>query len=205
MKQEPKALTKETVKYLEQVRDKYGKTKHPLHGTLAKMAETYLEAVEKPVRLEGPAPEIRGKDLDGKPMKLSDQRGKVVILEFGANVFPSCQGAYPILRAVAAKNQKRPLVILGVSGDNSVQEALKVRGAEKLPGRAWFDRGGPGGPIASRWDVELWPTWFVIDHKGVIRHVVVGRPELESLEKVLAQLLEAADKAGGNPLPKDGK
>jgi len=29
-----------------------------------------------------PAPEIVGKDLDGKPMKLSDFRGKIVMLDF---------------------------------------------------------------------------------------------------------------------------
>jgi peroxiredoxin len=205
MKHDPKEMVQESVKFLAQVRDKYGKTKHPLHGTLAKMAETYLDALAQPVRLGGPAPEIRGKDLDGKNLKLSDHRGKVVVLEFGAHEFPSCQGAYPILRAVVEKNKKRPLMVLGVSGDPSASSAAKVREAEKLPGRVWFDRGGPGGPIASRWDVELWPTWFVIDHKGVVRHVEVGRPELERLEKVLGPLLTAADKAGANPLPKDGK
>jgi hypothetical protein len=33
-------------------------------------------------RIDRPAPEIIGKDLDGKPMKLSDFRGKVVMLDF---------------------------------------------------------------------------------------------------------------------------
>ncbi len=31
------------------------------------------------------APEIAGEDIDGKPMKLSDYRGKVVVLDFGGN------------------------------------------------------------------------------------------------------------------------
>jgi hypothetical protein len=35
--------------------------------------------------IDKPAPDIVGKDLDGKPLKLSDYRGKVVLLDFWGN------------------------------------------------------------------------------------------------------------------------
>jgi cytochrome oxidase Cu insertion factor (SCO1/SenC/PrrC family) len=38
-----------------------------------------------PTAAGNPAPEIEGKDVDGKPFKLSDYRGKVVLLDFWGN------------------------------------------------------------------------------------------------------------------------
>jgi hypothetical protein len=54
-------------------------------GTLGKMAEQKLEALRHPILVGKPAPEIEGEDLDGKKFKLSDYRGKVVLLDFWGN------------------------------------------------------------------------------------------------------------------------
>jgi hypothetical protein len=55
--------------------------------TLAKLAEGYLAGLKNIERLQvgKEAPEIEGQDLDGKPFKLSDYRGKVVFLDYWAH------------------------------------------------------------------------------------------------------------------------
>ena len=52
------------------------------------------------------APEIEGKDIRGKTMKLSDYRGKVVVLDFGSHRSCGvCRQMYPYLRSMVEKYQ----------------------------------------------------------------------------------------------------
>ena len=64
----------------------------------------------------------------------------------------------------------------------------------------WWD-GSPNGPIATRWHVGGWPTLYVIDHKGVIRHKWEGSPG----DKVLDDSLEKLVKEAEEGTKKDGK
>ena len=40
----------------------------------------------------------------------------------------------------------------------------------------WNGKDGTGGPISTEWNVHGWPTLYIIDHKGVIRHKYLGSP-----------------------------
>ena len=54
-------------------------------------------------------------DLDGKPVRLADLRGKAVWINFFASWCPPCQSETPILRDVAAAYRDRGLVVIGIS------------------------------------------------------------------------------------------
>ena len=54
-------------------------------GTMKRLAEIKLEALRHPIVIGKPAPEIEGEGIDGKKLKLSDYRGKVVLLDFWGN------------------------------------------------------------------------------------------------------------------------
>ena len=41
---------------------------------------------------------------------------------------------------------------------------------ENMTWRSWWDGGATDGPIATRWNVNSWPTTYVLDRKGVIRY-----------------------------------
>ncbi len=67
---------------LEKLRDEYGGVPYR-YTDFAEMARAHLEPHPPADLAVGkPAPEILGRDVDGKPMKLSDFRGKVVVLDF---------------------------------------------------------------------------------------------------------------------------
>jgi len=73
--------TKEVEMFLERAAAKYGEVKMPCGGTVGEQANAELFAIRH-LAVGKPAADIDGKDQDGKPFKLSDYRGKVVLLYF---------------------------------------------------------------------------------------------------------------------------
>jgi hypothetical protein len=58
------------------------------------------------------------------------------------------------------------------------------------------DAGNAGaGPIARKWNLSATPTFYVIDHKGVIRYKWAGPPGEKALDAALEKLLQEAEKA----------
>ncbi|HEX8524597.1 MAG TPA: hypothetical protein VF669_20240 [Tepidisphaeraceae bacterium] len=80
-KADPDALEKEAISLLETAKRDYGDVKAGLAGTLAASADAELFEMQN-LAIGKTAPDIEGQDVDGKPMKLSDFRGKVVVLDF---------------------------------------------------------------------------------------------------------------------------
>ncbi len=96
---------------------------------------------------------------------------------------------YPHERSLVKKLAKRPFALLGVISDSSLLEVKEIKKNNDITWRSFFDGGGTGGPIATRWGVRGWPTIFVIDHKGVIRHRNLRGDRLE--DAVMSLLKEA--------------
>jgi AhpC/TSA family protein len=84
MASDPDKLLREAEKLLEQTIAKYGDVETPSRRTLGDLAKAELFEMRYLV-VGKVAPEIEGEDLDGKPFKLSDYRGKVVVLDFWGN------------------------------------------------------------------------------------------------------------------------
>jgi hypothetical protein len=75
-------LSKETASFYQRIVKDFADVSDTRGGTLGKLAERKLEALLHPILVGKPAPEIEGEDLDGSKFKLSDYRGKVVMLDF---------------------------------------------------------------------------------------------------------------------------
>lgn len=91
-------------------------------------------------------------------------------------------------RSLVEELDGQPFVLLGVNSDplDRAQEAVRKN---NLTWRSWWDGGDTRGPIASEWKVRGWPTIYLIDHTGVIRHKGVrgnriDTPVKEMLSKV---------------------
>jgi thiol-disulfide isomerase/thioredoxin len=116
-----------------------------------------------------PAPEIDGTDFDGKPLKLSDYRGKVVLLVFWGTWCGPCMKEVPHERALAERLKGKPFALLGVNCDDDKQAAADAIKSEQIAWPNWHD-GSPGdGPIAKRYHIRSYPSVFVIDGQGIIR------------------------------------
>jgi peroxiredoxin len=169
----------------------------PATATLAKEVEGELYELRN-LRMGKTAPDIEGEDLGGAKFKLSDYRGKVVLLVFWASWCGPCMGSVPHEKDLVDHFKGRPFVLVGVNGDRKKEDAQKAIAKHKIPWRSFWNGGeGPGGLIATTWNVRGWPTVYVLDHKGTIRHRYLHGKRLdEPLEKFVTEA-ETTPKAGG--------
>lgn len=137
-------------------------------------------------------PEIEGKDLDGRPMRLSDFRGKVILISFWATWCAPCMSMVPAEKALLERMRGRPFVIVGVNGDEDASRAKEVVARKGINWRSFWEEGGPKGGTALRWGASVWPTIYLIDAKGVIRESSEGLRGAD-LDQAAASLVAEAE------------
>jgi thiol-disulfide isomerase/thioredoxin len=136
------------------------------------------------------APEITGEDLDGKPLKLSDHRGKVVVVCFWATWCGPCMAMVPHEREIVHRLAGKPFALLGVNSDEAGdrEKARKAVREKQMTWPSWWD-GGVRGAIQTAYDVPHWPMVYVLDAKGVIRYIDVSGKELDkAVDTLLAEV-----------------
>jgi peroxiredoxin len=101
---------------------------------------------------------------------------------------------YPHERSLVKRLEGKPFVLLGVNSDSKdrLRRAMKK---ENITWRSWGDGGNTSGPIAKAWNVKGWPTIYVLDHKGVIRHRDLRDKELDEAIDTLLKDLEAGSRS----------
>ena len=95
----------------------------------------------------------------------------------------------------------KPFALVGVHiGGSTVKELKQIMEKDKITWRSFVDVGNAGaGPIATKWNLSATPTFFVIDHEGVIRHKWTGPPGEKVLDAALDQLINAAQEDAKRP------
>ena len=97
---------------------------------------------------------------------------------------------YPHERSLVKKYASKPFALIGVNTDPNRETLKKVLKDQKITWRSfWNGPRGTEGPIAARWKVEGWPTIYLIDHEGVIRHKYLGSPEGDALDQAIEKLI----------------
>ncbi len=104
---------------------------------------------------------------------------------------------YPHERSLVSEYASRPFAIIGVNSDDD-REVLKERILEEsITWRSFWNGGSTRGPISTTWNVSGWPTPYLIDHQGVIRHKGLRGDKLDSaLEELVPKAEEALKKSG---------
>lgn len=157
-------------------------------GSLKELAQIELDDLCGPRGIGRVAPEIEGQDLDGKSFKLSEYRGKVVVLSFSGHWCGPCRAAHPHHQALIDKYAASPLALIEVNSDKDREAVRRFMHEKKLTWRCFSDE-STDGPISTAWGIHSSPRICVIDCQGVIRHKSVNPPPAE-LENWVATLLK---------------
>ncbi len=151
----------------------------------------------KPPAERKPAPNFALHDGDGKMVRLSDYRGKVVLLNFWATWCGPCKFEIPWFNEFQQQHRDRGLVVLGISMDEEGWDvikpfvaALKVNYRILLGDETVADLYG---------GVSSLPTSFLIDRQGKIASVHVGLVSKSVYEREIEELLAQDNQSGRRP------
>ena len=168
--------------------------------TLGQEAEARLDEMFN-LAVGKPAPQIEGVGVDGKPLKLSDHKGKVVVLVFWGSWCGPCIQQVPHERELTERYKDRPFTVLGVDCGDTREIARKTMGKEKITWPNWYDGDGTSGPIATQYHIRLYPSMFVLDAGGIIRSREQGGPAFDALIENLVKQAEARSRSGAQTSP----
>jgi cytochrome c biogenesis protein CcmG/thiol:disulfide interchange protein DsbE len=143
-----------------------------------------------------PAPDFTLKDSDGKTVRLSDYRGKVVLLNFWATWCGPCKIEIPWFMDFQRKNKDRGFVIIGVSMDEDGWDAVKPF-VNRL-GINYRVVLGNDSVSQAYGGVEALPTTFLIDREGNIAATHVGLAAKSDFEDGIEQLLQGGSGGAGH-------
>jgi cytochrome c biogenesis protein CcmG, thiol:disulfide interchange protein DsbE len=161
----------------------------PIVALLAVLIAGGTSAAElKPWTGKAAPPDLVLKDLAGHEHRLSDYRGKVVLVNFWATWCEPCREEMPSMQRLQEHLAGRPFAILAVDfgeGDARIKAFL-----DKLPLKftVLLDR---DGAAAHAWSVRVLPVSFVIDADQKIRYAVTGDAQWDSptVEQAVRRLL----------------
>ncbi|MFC3053307.1 TlpA family protein disulfide reductase [Kordiimonas pumila] len=143
-------------------------------------------------------PDNIGHTLEGERVKISDHKGKVVIVSFWATWCPPCMEEIPILNAIQQQVSDDRLKVLSV---NFQQDKRTVRKYAKHLEK-YFDEVHltflyeKDNGISAKFGVDRLPYMFMIDHTGRIAHIHIGysKETIPSLVEEINALLQEQQK-----------
>lgn len=136
-----------------------------------------------------PALDFELKSLDGKLVKLSAMRGRVVVLDFWASWCGPCRKSLPVIQRVADDFGNEPFSFYAINVD---EEPNVVQGSAIVLGIANNCLLDPKGTISKAYGANAIPYTVVIDREGIVRRVFVGANDeaFGALREAISQYLE---------------
>ena len=136
-----------------------------------------------------PAPDFRLKTLDGNEIKLSDLRGKTVLINLWASWCPPCRYEMPGIQAAYEKFNGKGLVVLGINftAQDNLQDVRDFVTELKLTFPILLDESGDVS--AGLYGMRGLPTSYFIDTQGILRRIQVGAMLPEKTEGFLLEIL----------------
>ena len=135
------------------------------------------------------APQFSARSLDGtQTLSLGKYRGKVVYLDFWASWCTPCLKSLPLMEEMRKEFAGQGLQVLAVNVDKDLGKAKKFVQKRDLGFPSAQD---PDGRLPGTFEVGTMPTSFIIDRKGVIRHIHKGfKPsDMEEIREQVRALL----------------
>lgn len=132
------------------------------------------------------APDFTLQDMNGKTIRLSDHKGKVVLIEFWATWCPPCREALPGLEKLHKVYKDKGLVVLAVSMDQGNWEEVSSFIAEY---RLTYTVLKGTDDVAGQYRVRSIPMMLILNKEGNISKKYLGMGSDEEVEKDIKAVL----------------
>ena len=144
------------------------------------------------LREEGsPAPDFTLKTLEGRPVSLSEFRGKPVVLEFWATWCGPCRKQFPKMARIHEQYDGQVQFVMV----NTAEDAATVRAFAsqvEVPGIILMD---PTDEVGERYGTRILPSLFFIDAEGIVQAAVPGA--LKDIDLFMNYMMELSGEPAG--------
>lgn len=123
------------------------------------------------------APDLEGRDQDGKAFRLSSLRGNIALIDFWGIWCGWCCDELPHYKELTEHLKGKSFRIVGVNSDTDLEKSRRWFHEHDVSWTNIMD-GGTDGPVTKAWLVQEFPTLYLLDATGTIRYA--GK-ELRSL------------------------
>ncbi|MEO0076763.1 MAG: TlpA disulfide reductase family protein [candidate division WOR-3 bacterium] len=126
-------------------------------------------------------------EINGSKIKLSELKGKVVLVDFWATWCPPCRTAIPHLERIYTDYKTQGLIVLGISLDQDKEQIKTFLKNNPISYSILFG----DKQIANNYQVEAIPTLILFDKKGnmALREVGFSEENISNLEQKIKELL----------------
>lgn len=133
--------------------------------------------------VSAPAPDFSLAAGSGDRVKLSEARGRPVLLNFWATWCPPCKQEMPLLQQ--ASETYPDLLVLAVDNDETAEAVAQFVRTNRLTFPVLLD---PGGAVNNLYQLRGYPTSFFIDAAGIVRAAHVGQLTETTLQGYLTTI-----------------
>jgi len=148
----------------------------------------------RPLKIGDPAPDFPLTDSLGKAFRLSEYRGRVILLDFWASWCHFCIEGFPAVNDFAKKAAHKPFIVIGINVDDAklLNKARQVIEKYGLTWRQVMEGKGTSIPLKDAFGPKSEfgssiPLYIVIDEKGIVR---AGSAEFEKVKNILDDLVK---------------
>ncbi|PYG84832.1 peroxiredoxin [Ruminiclostridium sufflavum DSM 19573] len=132
------------------------------------------------------APDFTLKDMDGNDVKLSDYKGKIVILNFWAVWCKYCKVEMPDFNELNKELQKEnEVVILAVNSQESVDTVKEYLTSSNIDLKVLLDS---DGSVTQKYGISGFPTTFFINKDGTLYTYISGMTDKKTLTQVISEI-----------------
>jgi len=163
---------------------------------VAKAAEAAKAKIKALLADNKPFPfDFELKNLDGKPVKLADFKGKVTIVDIWGTWCPPCRKEIPHFVELHKKLSDKGFAIVGINyegGDDEKEDIKKIKAFNKENKVPYECLIGDEKTQKQVKDFQGYPTTLFLDRDGKVRAKLVGYTEMSELEALVSTLLDEA-------------